>query len=113
MIHLTTTDPVAPIDLPAWCRMTGHLYLGPVPGPERPTYAVQVSGRPVPTQPNAPGGLPDDRQPRPSGRQARTCRGYGISITLWVAGVKGAGASASTSAASGLCSGYERSCGVA
>ena len=54
VIHLTTTDPVAPIDLLAWCRMTGHLYLGPVPGPERPTYAVQVFGRPVPTQPDAP-----------------------------------------------------------
>jgi len=54
VIHLTTTDPVAPIDLPAWCRMTGHLYLGPVPGPERPAYAVQVSGQPIPTQPDAP-----------------------------------------------------------
>ena len=24
VVHLTTSDPVAPIDLPAWCRMTGH-----------------------------------------------------------------------------------------
>ena len=54
VIHLTTTDPVAPIDLPAWCRMTGHLYLGPVPGHDRPTYAVQVIGQPIPTQPDAP-----------------------------------------------------------
>jgi tRNA 2-thiouridine synthesizing protein A len=30
IVHLNTTDPVAPIDLPAWCRMTGHTYLGTV-----------------------------------------------------------------------------------
>ena len=54
VIHLTTTDPVAPIDLPAWCRMTGHTYLGTVPGPGGPTYAVQVTATPVPTHPDAP-----------------------------------------------------------
>ena len=54
VIHLTTTDPVAPIDLPAWCRMTGHTYLGTVQGPGGPTYAVQVTATPVPTHPDAP-----------------------------------------------------------
>lgn len=43
VVHLTTSDPVAPIDLPVWCRMTGHTYLGPVAGAAVPTYAVRVA----------------------------------------------------------------------
>lgn len=54
VVHLVTTDPVAPIDLPAWCRMTGHTYLGLVPGDGRPTYAVRVTDRPAATQRDAP-----------------------------------------------------------
>jgi tRNA 2-thiouridine synthesizing protein A len=81
VVHLTTTDPVAPIDLPAWCRMTGHGYLGPVPGPgdaadagpddapgdaprdgaddsrsgpRRRTYAIEVAAAPRPTDPDRP-----------------------------------------------------------
>ncbi len=42
VVHLIATDPAAPLDLPAWCHLTGHTYLGPVPG-ERPTYAVEVA----------------------------------------------------------------------
>ncbi|WIM93381.1 sulfurtransferase TusA family protein [Actinoplanes oblitus] len=41
-VHLIATDPAASLDLPAWCHLTGHGYLGPVPG-DRPTYAVEVS----------------------------------------------------------------------
>lgn len=54
VVHLTATDPVAPIDLPVWCRMTGHTYLGPVPGTTRPTYAVRVTGTPAETDPARP-----------------------------------------------------------
>lgn len=54
IVHLTTSDPVAPIDLPAWCRMTKHAYLGPVAGLGRPTYAIQVIDRPTPTHPDKP-----------------------------------------------------------
>ena len=54
IIHLATADPVAPIDLPAWCWMTGHTYLGTVPGPGPATYAVQVTVAPVPTELDAP-----------------------------------------------------------
>ncbi|MFG3507132.1 sulfurtransferase TusA family protein [Streptomyces sp. NPDC047821] len=32
VVHIIATDPAAPLDLPAWCPMTGHHYLGPVPG---------------------------------------------------------------------------------
>ncbi|TDD64635.1 sulfurtransferase TusA family protein, partial [Actinomadura darangshiensis] len=30
VIHLIASDPAAPIDLPAWCHLTGHTYLGPL-----------------------------------------------------------------------------------
>lgn len=58
VVHLTTADPVAPIDLPAWCRLTGHTYLGEVPGPG-PTYAVRVTAAPRATRPDAPWKLVD------------------------------------------------------
>jgi hypothetical protein len=48
------TDPVAPLDLPAWCHLTGRTYLGPVPGAGRPAYAVQVRANGVPTDPAHP-----------------------------------------------------------
>ena len=49
VIHLIATDPAAPIDLPAWCHLTGHGYLGPVPDQERPTFAVRVTAGAVAT----------------------------------------------------------------
>lgn len=54
--HLIATDPAAPIDLPAWCHLTGHSYLGPVPHPSetRPTYAVRVRADARPTDPSQP-----------------------------------------------------------
>ncbi|MET0434599.1 MAG: sulfurtransferase TusA family protein [Cellulomonas sp.] len=55
VVHLTTSDPVAPIDLPAWCRMTGHRYLGPVPdGPPPATYAIEVAADARQTDPDRP-----------------------------------------------------------
>ncbi|WP_240916142.1 sulfurtransferase TusA family protein [Sanguibacter sp. HDW7] len=54
VVHLTSTDPVAPIDLPAWCRLTGHVYRGPVEQPGRPTYAIEVASAPAPTAPDRP-----------------------------------------------------------
>jgi tRNA 2-thiouridine synthesizing protein A len=49
VIHLIATDPAAPLDLPAWCHLTGHTYLGPVPGSRRPTYPVQATATSTPT----------------------------------------------------------------
>lgn len=66
VVHLTTADPVAPIDLPAWCRMTGHGYLGPVDartdadGTVRTTYAVEVGAAPRATDPDRPWHLAPD-----------------------------------------------------
>jgi tRNA 2-thiouridine synthesizing protein A len=41
IIHLSTSDPVAAIDIPAWCHMTGNEYLGRV-GDSPATYAVEI-----------------------------------------------------------------------
>ncbi|MFG1707473.1 sulfurtransferase TusA family protein [Nonomuraea sp. M3C6] len=54
VVHLITSDPAAVVDLPAWCHMTGHTYLGPVPGAARPTYAVRVGDGAKLTQENRP-----------------------------------------------------------
>lgn len=54
LVHITTRDPIAPIDLPVWCRLTRHEYLGPVPDRGGPTYGVRVTGDPVPTRPDKP-----------------------------------------------------------
>ncbi|MFE1172612.1 sulfurtransferase TusA family protein [Streptomyces sp. NPDC058773] len=59
------TDPAAPLDLPAWCHMTGHHYLGPVlddlvrdvpenDAPDRGVYALRLSADARPTRPAAP-----------------------------------------------------------
>lgn len=49
VVHLVATDPAAPIDLPAWCYLTGHTYLGPwkdQPGdpPTRCASALATAG---------------------------------------------------------------------
>ncbi|MDX3134575.1 sulfurtransferase TusA family protein [Streptomyces europaeiscabiei] len=53
IVHVIATDPAAPLDLPAWCHMTGHHYLGPVPG-ERPVYALRLTSDARSTRPDAP-----------------------------------------------------------
>ncbi|HCA86571.1 MAG TPA: redox protein, regulator of disulfide bond formation [Streptomyces sp.] len=60
LVHVIATDPAAPLDLPAWCHMTGHTYLGPVPvpvpvpGAEQPVYALQLAADALPTRADAP-----------------------------------------------------------
>jgi tRNA 2-thiouridine synthesizing protein A len=53
LIHLTASDPAAPVDLPAWCHLTGHAYLGAVPA-ATPTYALRTISAPVTTDPASP-----------------------------------------------------------
>ncbi|MER8089252.1 sulfurtransferase TusA family protein [Streptomyces sp. NPDC058316] len=53
VVHVIATDPAAPLDLPAWCHMVGHDYLGPAPG-ERPAYALRLAADARPTLPDAP-----------------------------------------------------------
>ncbi|MFI0406516.1 sulfurtransferase TusA family protein [Actinomadura sp. 3N508] len=60
LVHLLATDPAAPLDLAAWCHLTGHNYLGPVPvRPIRatnavPGYALRVAAEARATRPEAP-----------------------------------------------------------
>ncbi|WP_433381096.1 sulfurtransferase TusA family protein [Streptosporangium sp. CA-115845] len=53
VVHLIAHDPAAPLDLAAWCHLTGHTYLGPVPG-DQPTYAVRVEADALATAPRSP-----------------------------------------------------------
>ncbi|MCP2342762.1 sulfurtransferase TusA family protein [Actinomadura rupiterrae] len=53
LVHLLASDPAAPIDLPAWCHLTGHHYEGPVPA-DTPAYALRVAADARPTRPDAP-----------------------------------------------------------
>jgi tRNA 2-thiouridine synthesizing protein A len=53
VIHLIASDPAAPIDLPAWCHLTGHAYLGPIPS-IAPAYALCLAPGPVATDPSSP-----------------------------------------------------------
>jgi tRNA 2-thiouridine synthesizing protein A len=41
-VHVVTDDPAAPLDLPAWCHLTGHHYLGPVASPLGTAYGIQI-----------------------------------------------------------------------
>ncbi|MEH6373769.1 sulfurtransferase TusA family protein [Streptomyces sp. KLMMK] len=55
VVHVIATDPAAPLDLPAWCHMTGHHYLGPLPDDTgRAVYALRLAGDARPTRPDAP-----------------------------------------------------------
>ncbi len=55
IVHVIATDPAAPLDLPAWCHMTGHHYLGPAPTTNgRCTYCGSPPV-PAPPEPTPPG----------------------------------------------------------
>ncbi|QYX76168.1 sulfurtransferase TusA family protein [Streptomyces akebiae] len=54
IVHVIATDPAAPLDLPSWCHMTGHAYLGPTPGHDQPVYALQLAADARPTRADAP-----------------------------------------------------------
>lgn len=55
VVHVIATDPAAPLDLPAWCHMTGHRYLGPATNDaDRPVYVLQLTADAVPTRSDAP-----------------------------------------------------------
>ncbi|NEB16093.1 MULTISPECIES: sulfurtransferase TusA family protein [Streptomyces] len=55
VVHVVATDPAAPLDLPAWCHMTGHDYLGPVPNSaDVPVYALRIAAGARPVRAGAP-----------------------------------------------------------
>lgn len=55
LVRLVATDPAAPLDIPAWCYLTHHQYLGVGSQPDgRPHYDVQVSANPRATRSDRP-----------------------------------------------------------
>jgi tRNA 2-thiouridine synthesizing protein A len=42
-VDVVTDDPAAPLDLPAWCHLTGHHYLGPVGSEIGSAYRIAVT----------------------------------------------------------------------
>ncbi len=54
-LRLVATDPAAAIDLPAWCHLTGHRYLGDGREPDgRPHYDLETTSSPRSTSPSNP-----------------------------------------------------------
>lgn len=53
-IRLIATDPAAAIDLPAWCHLTGHRFVGASTDGSRPCYDVVTAHQPRPTDPSRP-----------------------------------------------------------
>ena len=53
VIHLIASDPAVSIDLPAWCHLTGHAYLGST-GAATPTCASRTTAAPFATDPASP-----------------------------------------------------------
>lgn len=63
IVEVITTDPAAALDLPAWCHLTGHGYLGAVSGANPPTHRLQIAADSRRTKPERPwhpaeGGAP-------------------------------------------------------
>jgi len=54
-LRLVATDPAAAVDLPAWCHLTGHRYLGAGTQPDgRPHYDLETTATPRTTRPEDP-----------------------------------------------------------
>lgn len=64
ILRLVATDPAAPLDIPAWCHLTGHTYLGP--GQEadgRAHYDLEVCARATGTSHGQPWRLAEPTPP--------------------------------------------------
>jgi tRNA 2-thiouridine synthesizing protein A len=53
VIFLIAWDPAAAIDLPAWCHLTGHAYLGSIRA-AAPSYALRTTAALFATDPASP-----------------------------------------------------------
>jgi len=54
-IRLVATDPAAAIDLPAWCHLTGHAYVGSGHQDDgRPHYDMRTVAKPHDIEPDLP-----------------------------------------------------------
>lgn len=71
LVRLIATDPAAPIDIPAWCHLTGHQYRGCGHQQDgRPHYDLEVGVRAAATQPGKPWRRDVDPRPGQEGTTA-------------------------------------------
>lgn len=55
VVRIVATDPAAPIDLPFWCHLTGHDYLGTGQSPDgRPYFDIMLQPGASATVPGKP-----------------------------------------------------------
>lgn len=54
LVGVTTTDPAAAIDIPAWCHLAGHRYRGPEHDDLRDLFLIELGSASVPVDPNRP-----------------------------------------------------------
>ncbi|MDV6288007.1 sulfurtransferase TusA family protein [Streptomyces sp. UP1A-1] len=90
VVHVIATDPAAPLDLPAWCHMTGHTYLGPAPANGRctPGSAPPTPSSRARTLPGTRSGAGDaSRRPSRSGHIAYAER-HGVRKPRKVTGLR-------------------------
>jgi tRNA 2-thiouridine synthesizing protein A len=71
-VTVVATDLAAPIDIPAWCHLTGHRYVGSGKQPDdRPHYLVDVSATARVTRAGTPWHLaPEPREVEEAARPA-------------------------------------------
>ena len=59
-LRLIATDPAAAIDLPAWCHLTGHVFLAAATATDgRPCYRLRLTDRPRAVDSDQPWRLAD------------------------------------------------------
>jgi tRNA 2-thiouridine synthesizing protein A len=58
VVTVAADDPAAPIDLPAWCHLTGHTYLGNQTSQLGPMYRVRVGEDTASVDPQQPWLIP-------------------------------------------------------
>jgi len=44
VMEVRALDPAAPIDIPAWCRLTGHTLVAGPCGPDKAHYFIEKKG---------------------------------------------------------------------
>lgn len=49
-LRLIASDPAAPAELPEWCRLTGHAYVGPTTVDGRRAYDLRLADLPPPAR---------------------------------------------------------------
>jgi tRNA 2-thiouridine synthesizing protein A len=65
VVHILTTDPAAPLDLNAWCHLTGHSYNGAKTDETPAVHVLTVTAQPRRTRADRPWHPADSPPPGP------------------------------------------------